>query len=84
MNIDKEYIEEILIDFGSKFEQKEPNGKISFRNADLKYAAEKIAKLFPIYPVMRSFTACPSCKSKEIYFEGHWTCKTCTYDWGGK
>ncbi len=30
----------------------------------------------------RAYTSCPSCQSSEIYFEDHWTCKTCTYDWG--
>lgn len=34
--------------------------------------------------VMRSFTACPSCGSDKIYFEGWWTCRQCTHDWGGK
>ena len=34
--------------------------------------------------VMRSFTACPSCGSNKIYFEGWWTCRECTHDWGGK
>ncbi len=34
--------------------------------------------------VMRSFAACPSCGSNKIYFEGHWTCRDCTADWGGK
>lgn len=35
-------------------------------------------------PVMRSFTACPSCGSDKIYYEGWWTCRECTHDWGGK
>lgn len=35
-------------------------------------------------PVMRSFTACPSCGSDKIYFESWWTCRECTHDWGGK
>lgn len=30
----------------------------------------------------RAYTRCPSCQDSEIYFEGHWTCKACTYDWG--
>ena len=34
--------------------------------------------------VMRSFAACPSCGSDKIYFEGWWTCRECTHDWGSK
>lgn len=34
--------------------------------------------------VMRLFTACPSCGSNKIYFDGWWTCRECTHDWGGK
>lgn len=30
----------------------------------------------------RAYTSCPSCQDSEIYFEGHWTCKSCTHDWG--
>ena len=52
----QEQIEEILIDFGSKFYQKEPNGKIHFKNYDVKSAAEKIVNIFSLNPpVIGSF-----------------------------
>ena len=40
--------------------------------------------LLNIPHVGRSFTACPSCGSENIYKDGWWTCRDCTYDWGGK
>jgi len=46
----QEQIEEILIDFGSKFYQKEPNGKIHFKNYDVKSAVEKIVNIFSLNP----------------------------------
>lgn len=56
----QEQIEEILIDFGSKFYQKKPNGKIQFKNYDVKSAAEQIVNIFSLNPrVMRSSPVFP-------------------------
>lgn len=40
--------------------------------------------LLNIPPVMRLYAACPSCQSANIFHTGQcWSCKECTYDWGG-
>jgi ribosomal protein L37AE/L43A len=58
-------------------------GKGSYRDEYVRWLENEVLALHQP-PVMRSFTACPSCGSDKIYYEGWWTCRECTHDWGGK
>lgn len=72
-------VNEIFADNGehSHWQLIDANGKILWSEEPIEVKAKKER-------VMRYFTSCPSCESTEIYFEGHWTCKNCTHDWGGR
>lgn len=62
----------------------------NYREPDLSSIIKSVVSsnskhLLNIPPVMRSYAACPSCQSENIYYTGQcWTCRECTYDWGGK
>lgn len=64
----------------------EDDNEYHFHIVDRKWIIEAMEEYAALRqpPVMRSFTACPSCGSDKIYFKGWWTCRECTHDWGGK
>ena len=55
---------------------------IQIQTASDKHERAYLARVHKNDVKNRAYTSCPSCQSSEIYLEGHWTCKTCTHDWG--